>query len=277
MSDNKDKELTLSELREIQVNILKDVDEYCQINNIKYFLTGGTMIGAIRHRGYIPWDDDIDISMLRSDYEKFVKHFKSKFNRFELAEYRKNDWYNFSYAKIYDNTTILIENHNGFGIDNMGVNIDVFPIDECFDSTKKNKFLIKRIFFLRTLLRRNTTPVAIQFKRQKNIFKNMVFLFIRLITAILPIKMLIMIIDNECKKHKDSNYCGIIVGGYGLREIVSKDCFLETMEVEFEGVKFKAPIGYDAWLTNIYGDYMELPPKEKRVTHHEFKAYKRKT
>lgn len=116
------KEMTLQELHEVQLAMLDAVDNYCRLNHLRYSLGGGTLLGAVRHHGYIPWDDDIDIMMPRPDYEKFMRYFKHEY--YKLYDYRTDDTCGFSFAKLIDTRTIVQEYTITYS-----VFIDIFPID----------------------------------------------------------------------------------------------------------------------------------------------------
>ena len=154
------KKIETEELKRIQVDILKDIHEFCSINNIHYSLAYGTLLGAIRHQGYIPWDDDIDIMMLRSDYEKFIHTFPGSFKHLSICAPELDLNYYAPYANVWDNRTILDEginnaDHRGKTI---GIKIDVFPIDKTSSSRLfefYSRILYKLLFSHR--YRRNNT------------------------------------------------------------------------------------------------------------------------
>ena len=123
------KEIGLKELRDLQLDILQNVHDFCVAHGIHYSLAYGTLLGAIRHKGYIPWDDDIDIAMLRPDYEKFMREYKDEVYRF--CECRLDKDIHIGFGKVEDTRTIIIEAGN---TKNLGVTIDVFPIDDLCDS-----------------------------------------------------------------------------------------------------------------------------------------------
>ena len=137
-------------MKRIQVDILKDVHRFCEENGLHYTLAFGSMLGAIRHKGYIPWDDDIDIALLRPDYEKFVKTYTSKDGQYRLYDYRKDSDFHYPYAKIADTRTILDEN---VSMKNIGVNIDVFPFDYMFDTREECTRFIGTLDRLKKLFR----------------------------------------------------------------------------------------------------------------------------
>ena len=123
------KQLTIKELLQVQLDILRDVDAFCRQNQIDYFLVGGTGIGAVRHGGYIPWDDDIDIGMTRPNYDRFLSSFNGNYSNLELYAPEIDLNYYAPYANVCDNRTLLFEGANGHRKDKIGVKIDIFPFD----------------------------------------------------------------------------------------------------------------------------------------------------
>jgi lipopolysaccharide cholinephosphotransferase len=114
----------IRELRQLQLAIMDDIHQFCEQNGIRYSLAGGTLIGAFRHQGYIPWDDDIDIYLMRSDYERFLKEYKDKNGRFQLLCPEQTEHYFYTFAKVIDTQTVMIEDETeGYEI---GVYVDVF-------------------------------------------------------------------------------------------------------------------------------------------------------
>ena len=131
--------ITSEELRKIQLDLLQKTADFCESNGLRYFLCGGTLIGAVRHKGYIPWDDDIDIAMPRSDYEKFISIFNRPQNYYQVMSFETNPDYAYAFAKVYDNRTILKELHYKGTI---GAYIDVFPADAVKDAAQIRKIML---------------------------------------------------------------------------------------------------------------------------------------
>lgn len=264
-------ELTLQELKEIEFEILKMFDSFCKDNNIKYYISHGTLLGAIRYKKFIPWDDDVDLLIPRADYDRMIKLFQDT-DRYHLFAYEKNHEYRYPIAKLCDMTTRKVE----FGYDNgveLGVDIDLFPLDAWDDDLEKAKREAKRI--RKNMFRLNLTkldkPDSVNpFKR---FIKGIFMIFYKMFGSEYFIKK---IIKDSCKaEQKGNNYLGCKAWCvYGERGIIPAHVFADTVAVEFEGEKFPAPIGWDEYLTCLYGDYLPEPPKEKQKTHHGFKAYR---
>lgn len=260
--------LNIEEIKDIQLNILKIVTEYCEDKDLIYFLGYGTLLGAARHKGYIPWDDDIDIIMPRHDYESFIKEFKM--DDYDVKSHYKDSSYPYKFAKVSYERSILKENTDLKY--NIGINIDIFPLDTFPESTEKIKKLYKEIKFYDSILK--IKSIAINPNRK--FYKNLVLKLGKIATVFVSHKKIIKMINKNAMLYKDikniSNM-GCIVDSYGIKDIMDKTIFDNRTKLEFEGHSFYAPEKHHEYLTNIYGDYMKLPPEEDRKTHHDFKAF----
>ena len=270
------KYIELEELKNIQINILKYVKKICNENGLRYYLCGGTLLGAIRHKGFIPWDDDIDIFMPIDDYKKFIELFHT--NKIDCENYILFDPYStkryqYLFSKLADRRTILIEN-NSPKIENLGVNIDIFPI--CGLPNEKEE----RDIFIESLKKSydkftKTDKLLWNYSkyRYKSIAKTIIKYPYYLLNKGNNIKDIILKMM-EKYDFDESNFVAFYFTIYNIeREITRKQVYSETIDVKFEDDYFSAAIGYDEYLTNLYGDYMKLPPVDKQVTHHDFRAY----
>lgn len=249
-------------------NILKWFAEFCDNNNLRYYLAYGTLLGAIRHKDFIPWDDDVDVYMPRPDYEKFIECFAKQYNdsKYELRS-RLNNKVNLPFEKIVDMTTTVKSNMNDVD-DHLW--IDIFPLDglsssekSAIDLQKKANRCLRNYGYASAKIGSGTTILKAFFK----------------IPVILPFHLLgPNHYTKELKKiastyeYEKSGYVGNIVWGEGKKDIFLKSDFDDLVEVDFHGVKLHAMKNWDKYLKQIYGDYMELPPESTRIGHC-FEAY----
>lgn len=257
------KTITMEELRAIQLDILDKIHAFCTERGIRYSLGGGTLLGAVRHKGYIPWDDDIDIMLPRPDYDRFLKEFDGKYAELNLQHYGNDNTCCIPFAKVYENRTVLIEK-----LQKSGIYIDVFPIDGLPEESKIKDYLyiynnqLHKIYFM--------TPFYIITGSLKDRIKYYVKKFIY------PTRdKYITEFYNFLKSYSFENSvnAGAICGIYAEKELMPRETFESYITVEFEGRQYMAIKDYDAYLTKHYGDYMQLPSKEKQVSHHVFTAY----
>lgn len=266
------KELTLQEIKDVELDILKMFDAFCKKNNIRYFLAFGSLLGAIRYKKYIPWDDDIDVLVPREDYDKLLSIFQDN-ERFRLYAFEKDPKFHFPFAKLCDMTTIKEETIYPIKDIVMGIDMDIFPLDTFdnnIDNAKKEVKIIQK-YMLRLGRTKLTKPLSNN--PVKYFVKYILMFFCKVIGGGYFVKKIIK--ESNKSEQKGSSYLGAKVWCiWGERGIIPAEVFKETIEVEFEGQMFPAPIGWDTYLTCLYGDYLPEPPKEKQKTHHDFKAYR---
>ena len=263
------KKVDLATLKTMQVDILKEIDTYCHTKSIQYSLAYGTLIGAVRHRGYIPWDDDIDVIMMRNDYDKFLKEFNSQNERYAVISTENCPTYYAPYANVYmKNTKLEEDQEHGAEI---GIKVDIFPIDHLPDT----KLFRKLIFAVSTFL-----GYLIGFRNEKNMRgKSLSHKICAKLYRFFCGNMNVSALLAKYARWADKKYGSsktinnIVWSPSGEKGSFSISDFENTIKLEFEGQQFDALKGYDSFLKKNYGNYMELPPVEKRVTKHSFKAW----
>jgi lipopolysaccharide cholinephosphotransferase len=252
--------LDLDEVRSIQLHILREVTNFCDEHDITYSLCGGTLLGAVRHQGYIPWDDDIDIMLPRPEYERLMETFESD----GLTLYNiSTKGYDKPYAKIGDNHTHEVGSMvHGY---EKGVNIDAFPIDGFPDSLILTFLHINKM----TLWKQMYAIKGIKLDGSRPLIRKSILLIIKSVLRFIPKKLILKRITKMAQKYsfESSRQAGISVWGYKEREVCPRLVFDKQTELLFEGDYFKAWKDYDTYLSNVYGDYMKLPPAEERKSH----------
>ena len=261
----------IREIQQMELGIMEYIHEVCQKIGVKYFLAYGSLIGAVRHKGFIPWDDDMDICMLREDYEKLQDYLiANPDERYEVMSYKNNLNYVYPFMKVQDNHTYLLE--EDVRIDsNMGIYVDIFPVDGYEnDANFKNKM---------TKLIKKRQLSCYTFKGITNT-KSVLNSLIRYISVIIfyftNTNKYVAQIEELAKSRKVSDYEEVDYLIYkDMNKPVWRREWLEQVTTgTFEGKEFMIPKNYHEILTSDYGDYMQLPPVELRFSHHDFQLWK---
>lgn len=261
----------MNQLQKKLLGILSWFHDYCVKENLRYYVVGGTMIGAARHKGFIPWDDDIDVAMPRSDYNRLIALFQKSNNRLDkyILETIDSDAPDFLYTfgKLYDLTTTMTEKLKKEC--RRGVYLDIFPLDGVGDSLEEAQRYYKKIDRWNMFLMTRVCTV----RKGRSIYKNMSIIVSRLLPEfIVNDKEIARKIDNMCKT-KDFDKCKYVCNcssRYRGREIIEKRLLGKPTEYEFEGITVWGAEKCDEYLTHMFGDWKKLPPKEKQVAHHDF-------
>ncbi|MEX5396988.1 phosphorylcholine transferase LicD [Streptococcus sp. ZJ93] len=254
-------------MKELQLNILGDVIRFCEENEIRYFLSGGSMLGAVRHGGFIPWDDDIDLCMPRSDYLRFLAEYKH--DRFKVCAWDMDSDFRCTYAKVSDSRTTLEENAD-FNRE-LGVNIDIFPVDGLPEKVRSRKWFVSYMTFLNRL----ASFVILKDLSKREPLKAIIITAVQGIVKGLKLesKLIGYVIERaQTYSFAEASHVGVVVWGYGLKEIFHKETMTDYLTVPFEHYQVSILKEYETYLSQIYGDYMTFPPEEDQIATHQSQA-----
>lgn len=255
---------TLRNLQLVELEMLIEVDRICRKHHIQYTLDSGTLLGAIRHGGFIPWDDDADIVMLRSEYDRFYEACKTDLDteRFFLQEHRTDPYYRWGYSKIRRNGTAFLREGQEHIKCHSGVFVDIFVYDNVPDN-----FLVRRLHLLFCTFIRKIQYSEVGKLRERNVVFKCMYKLINHISLDTCFDWLEKIADRTNKKrtqlvrHLTCNY------RKECRYGIPRECYDDFIEMQFEGHWFKISKKYDKYLSVMFGDYMVLPPEDERVVH----------
>ncbi|MBD5854209.1 LicD family protein [Lactococcus lactis] len=269
------KQVSEKEQREIQLQLVKFIDEICRTNDIEYSLAGGSLLGAIRHGGYIPWDDDIDLMLTRPNYNKLMTLLLEKQTNDMDLKYYKADPIYLPFAKLCDTHTIGASKTDLYS-KNFGVNIDIFPID-VLPGDKKVRENFKKMINKKSFQLLASNPTGLEYASASR-----PLYFIGKLILWLPYhiqksgkyKKVALEMETLMQKYNESEnkYKGYVCSFYP-NEYVPTEVFDDYEEIKFEEFNFKKIKDHNAYLSQLYGDYMKLPPENKRVNHGYTKFY----
>lgn len=270
--------MTNSQLKSVQLielEILKEVARVCEENNIVYFLDSGTVLGAVRHGGFIPWDDDIDIAMTRENYEKFLQVAPKHLGQEYYLQARETDnKYPHVFAKVRKNDTVFME-WNTRKIDmHHGIYMDIFPYDNVpDDKDQREKYLKKCRFFYRLFSLR---AISERYQQALDSPKQVVLAVIRKIMhwvlKIIPIGLIENKMNALFKKYNETQTGYLTCHPYSDAYVFKRETLFPVGTIKFENHDFPAPHKLEEYLTEMFGDYLQLPPEAERVGHNPYKV-----
>ena len=261
------RELGLEERQLISLNILKHIASVCNENGLDYYLAYGTLIGAVRHQGFIPWDDDIDIWVPYREYNKLLDSLKNK-GKYEVLCKKYNDDYPLMFAKVSDPTTIvksIKDNGKSFP---RGIAVDVFPLAD-YPNNQFGRIRLKNLLLINKIYKFDRLGVYSESPLKKLLLNRCIQILNLIGGRRFWYKKVNMFID----RIPTSKFVIGLFSPYEVKDIHKKKNFDGTMTALFCGSEFKIPVGYDEILRNIYGNYMELPAEEKRISNHKVKVF----
>ena len=268
------REMSLKDVQQVSLDILKDVHEFCVENNIKYTLFSGTLIGAIRHHGFIPWDDDLDIAFTRPEYEKFIRSYQSKKGYKLFCRERQGKDFYLSYGRICEmQKTFVDDSFFPWTKQKKGIWIDVFPLDGAEEDYAKAEQECERIYQVwhrGVMMRQGLRPLSAAdgIHAKLGLLKRRSWFLFQSDIFDKHIQM--------CKRipfGQTANYCHYAWTGWKMREYYKTSAFSDYILQPFEDGMFYVMQDYDGALRAKYGDYMQLPPVEERKSRHTINKY----
>lgn len=264
------KRLTDEEIKIESHKVLHYVNDLCEKNGIKLFLGYGTALGAVRHKGFIPWDDDIDIMMYRDDYYKFREIIAKENGRYILSDIYNDENYMLAMPKVCDTMTYSEWPVCRYPF-SYGVWVDIFLIDNLPDSYNERQHFFKKQRLLQSMY--NHSLYKFRYTGMVNLVKSIVFSW----TKLLGTRYFVKKLDEFSQKYNNQETKSIGVSIFNInnleRAVMTRKMLGNGCSVDFEGEKYLVPEDYDAYLRGLYRDYMQLPPVEKRVNHHSIKLF----
>lgn len=265
--------VTPEEMREMQLRMLNIFADFCEEHHLRYSLGGGTLLGAVRHKGFIPWDDDIDVMMPRPDYEYFLKNFNGEETNTKLSYYLHDKEHIWLFAKLYDLRTSTLGKDN-----EESVYIDIFPVDFFSDMG-----CVEPVWKLRSILRLYNTRI-IRYRKTATVLQLIWRRFLWEISLIengyycllkYPHEKLYELLVEKLTscRIEDATIGGAVLGAYYEKELMPSITFLEYTFLEFEGKMYKCINNYDSYLSLHYNDYMKLPDENNRHQPHSISAF----
>ena len=269
------RQIYADEMKRIQIEILDVVMKFCDEHDILCFLDGGTLLGAVRHKGYIPWDDDIDIGMLREDYDKFTKLFNAENTRYKFVSIETDPDCLIACGRVYDTHTAVFYPDRKTGIE-LAINLDIWVMDNAPDDDRALRKMFIKQYVFRMLHHGRYVPMSSP--PHGNIIRKFIAYCVRIVMLMIPISIMpknyfaVKMLQNS-KQYNSQNTrrVGSFMGGHEL--VMDKEKFSNFIYADFEGKKYKIPSGYDEWLTKLYGDYMKPPSDKGKESLHHYEAF----
>lgn len=261
--------IDIQEVQQLELGILRHIDSICQKNNLHFFLSNGTLLGAVKYGGFIPWDDDIDIFMPRVDYDRLMSLPTADSSQYKLLSQERTPGWRLPFAKFCDMSTCKQETSADFGVD-AGLDVDIFPLDTWSGGYRQAR---------RCGLWRRGVSAAVEssFASTRTGWQRAVLYLFWRASRLLGSDFFCHRIYKEVRRGRKIDspaYLGCVVWSlYGSCELIPADVFATFVRVPFEGNYYYAPVGYDMYLRCLYGNYILDPPPEKQISHHSFRVW----
>ena len=262
----------VKQVQAILLDILAHFKSVCEKHGLTFFLSNGSMLGAVKYNEFIPWDDDVDILMPREDYDKLVALSDVSTGHYQLLCRENTPEWRVPYAKLTDKRTRLVEDGFAFGVE-LGVCLDIFPLDR-WRANARCACLQARIH--NVLVRMTFGANAPHFKTEKRGWRRMLLRCIWLAGHVIGSKRLCRCLERRAKRSPKcpDGYVGCVVWScYATKEVLPASVFAEAKMVRFCGEEYPVPVGYDTYLTSLYGDWRKELPPEKQKSNHNIRVW----
>lgn len=259
----------MKRVHKVQLDMALEVKKICEKYDIKYFIIAGTLLGAVRHKGFIPWDDDLDIGMIREDYEKFIDVAKEELKEeYFLQTWDTDSNFGLPIAKLRKNGTKFIEENSSKTNSNNGIYIDIFPFDNVPMNTVRKKIHSNKIYVLKRII---LIKLSYELWGKQDVLKKNIYKFLKLISKPLTLKSVKKLLYREMVKYNICKTDNVVAAGgaYGYcKESIKREWVDNLSNIIFEDYELACPKKHISYLKYFYGDYMKLPPEDKRYNRH---------
>lgn len=264
---------SINEIHQLLEKCLAYFAAFCKDNNLRYYLSNGTLLGAVKYHGFIPWDDDVDVMMPRRDYNRLMKSHNIDNGIYRLLSRERNDNWKMPYAKLSVESTLLQETSADFGVP-CGISVDIFPIDNWSGSYPAALLQASYLSFLRRCF---SASIEQTFFTPRTGLKRMLLWVIWAASHMVGTGFFFDRINRQIiigYRHKNRNYVGCVAwAAYGRGEVLPHRIFKRTITVTFEGIEYPAPVGYDIYLRRHYGNYRSDLPLSRQKSNHTIKVW----
>lgn len=269
-------ESELKRIQEIEYSVLKEIIRICDSNGIEYFLSGGTALGAVRHNGFIPWDDDIDIGMTRKNYRKFIQVAPDFLPpNLHLQTPDKNGKVPYFYTKIRIDGTLFMEYCNRNVDMHHGVYVDIFPYDNVPDDEEKNIKQFKKVQrLIRVFSLRQIPDVSEKPKSITSFVRAVIRRLLHYVAQLLPSRLLFSLLESAFTEYEDADTSSVVCLNFPIRnkDRILKEDLYPLVKHKFCDGEYNIPNNWDAYLSSHYGNYMAFPPENERYGHKPYRV-----
>ena len=264
--------MTLREMQLMELDMLKVILPILEENNLRYYMLGGTFLGAIRHKGFIPWDDDIDIGMPRPDYEKFISIAESTLpSNLLVKDFKSDDAFKNYFAKLFNVNVPLTRSDNINSNTETYLWIDIFPLDGMPNGKIRMKLHKFHLLYRRLMLQYSKFYTGVNIKKKRSSLEKLLITFGYLFTKFIHLNTNKQLhkLDKVLTKYTYENSNNVVnfMGAYKFKEMFPKKLYEDAEFYDFEDTQLKAPKDYDTVLRQLYGEYMNPPPENQRFSH----------